>query len=75
MSVDSRKLAMALVDAEERTIEKVNGNMSERARAMLDEEVSLLSNPKPAEIEQAREEILNVFREMNKRGELEFEEN
>jgi flagellar motor switch protein FliG len=75
MSVDSRKLALALVDASELMVERINGNMSERAQAMLEEEVSLLSKPKPAEIEQAREEILNVFREMNKRGDLEFEEN
>ncbi len=74
MSVDSRKLALALVDADEQTLEKINNNMSERARTMLEEEVSLLSKPKANEIEPAREEILNVLREMNKRGELEFEE-
>jgi flagellar motor switch protein FliG len=74
MSVDSRKLALALVDADEQTLEKINNNMSERARAMLEEEVSLLSKPKASEIEPAREEILNVLREMNTRGELEFEE-
>jgi flagellar motor switch protein FliG len=75
MSVDSRKLAMALVDAEELTLERINNNMSERAQAMLEEEVSLLSDPKAAEIEEARENMLKVLREMNKRGELEFEEN
>lgn len=75
LSVDSRKLAMALVGATPLTMSRINGNMSERAQAMLEEEASLLSNPKPAEIEQAQEEILNVLREMNKRGELEFEEN
>ena len=74
MSVDARKLALALVEADEQTIARVNGNISERAKAMLDEEISLLSKPKPAEVEQAREEILNTLREMNNRGELEFEE-
>ncbi len=74
MSVDTRKLAMALVDADEQTVERVHNNISERARAMLDEEVSLLSTPKGREVEQAREEILNVLREMNTRGELQFQE-
>jgi len=74
MSVDTRKLALALVDADERTVARVQGNISERAKAMLDEEVSLLSTPKGSEVDQAREEILNVLREMNTRGELQFEE-
>jgi len=74
MSVDTRKLALALVEADEQTTERVQGNISERAKAMLDEEASLLSNPKDTEVQQAREEILNVLREMNNRGELQFEE-
>jgi len=74
MSVDTRKLAMALVEADEQTVERVQGNISERAKAMLEEESSLLSNPKDTEVQQAREEILNVLREMNTRGELQFEE-
>ena len=74
MSVDTRKLAMALVEADEQTTGRVHGNISERARAMLEEEASLLSNPKDTEVQQAREEILNVLREMNNRGELQFEE-
>ena len=74
MSVDTRKLAMALVGADERIVERVQGNISERARAMLEEEASLLSDPKEAEVQQAREEILNVLREMNTRGELQFQE-
>ena len=74
MSVDTRQLALALVDADRRIVERINNNMSERAQGMLEEEASLLSNPKESEIEPARDQILKVLREMNKRGELEFEE-
>ena len=75
MSIDAGKLALALVEAEQRTIDRVKSNISERAGTMLDEEASLLSNPKNADIQQAREEILSTLREMNSRGELQFEEN
>ena len=74
MSVEAHQLALALVDADERMVERVQSNISERAGTMLDEEASLLSSPKASEVEQAREEILNVLREMNSRGELQFEE-
>jgi flagellar motor switch protein FliG len=73
-SVDSRKLALALVDAAERTTERIRGNISERAKAMLEEETSLLSSPKPDDITEAREAILRSLREMNTNGELQFEE-
>ncbi len=73
-SVDSRKLALALVGAEEKVAEKIRENISERAKAMLDEEASLLSSPKEDDIRQAREDVLAPLCEMNSRGELEFEE-
>ncbi|MCE5279981.1 MAG: FliG C-terminal domain-containing protein [Planctomycetaceae bacterium] len=73
-SVDSRKLALALVGADEPTKAKVRANISERAAAMLDEESSLLSSPKPADVEQSRELILAALRKINDSGELTFEE-
>jgi flagellar motor switch protein FliG len=72
-NVDSRKLALALVDADETTVAKIRSNMSERASAMLDEEASLLSTPKPKTIAEAREAILDALRELNAKGELAFE--
>ncbi|MFP4107325.1 MAG: FliG C-terminal domain-containing protein, partial [Phycisphaerae bacterium] len=72
--VDSRKLALALWEGDEDVVERLRGNMSERASAMLDEETSLLSNPKDEEIEEAREVILDSLRDLNKRGDLEFVE-
>ncbi|HET6427271.1 MAG TPA: FliG C-terminal domain-containing protein [Phycisphaerae bacterium] len=73
-NIDSRKLALALVDADEVTVAKIRSNMSERATAMLDEETSLLSAPKPNEIAEVREAILEALRELNSKGELTFEE-
>jgi len=73
-SSDSRKLALALVDADERTAEKIRNNISERAKAMLEEETSLLSSPKKEDVAQAREDILSALRDLASRGELQFEE-
>jgi flagellar motor switch protein FliG len=72
--VDARDLALALVDADEAVVNKIRANISERAVALLDEEASLLSSPKPDEVEQCRESILKGLRELNARGDLAFEE-
>jgi len=72
--MDSRQLALAIVDADEAVVRKIRANISERAAAMLDEEISLQSSPKAEEIETAREEILRLLREVNARGELTFED-
>lgn len=72
--VNSKKLALALVGADEAIIGKIRQNISERASAMLDEEAALLSSPKQEEIDEGREEILKALREQNKKGELTFEE-
>lgn len=71
---DSRQLALALVEAESAIDEKIRANISERAKAMLDEETQLLNKPKREEIDQARESILGALRELNTTGELQFEE-
>ena len=73
-NVDSRKMALALVDADEGTVAKIRSNMSERASALLDEEASLLASPKPKEIGEARETMLEALRELNSKGELAFED-
>jgi len=72
-NVDARKLALALYEADESVSEKIRRNISERANAMLSEEQSLLSKPKREDIEEARQSILKILREMNAKGELEFE--
>ncbi len=71
---DAKKLALALVKADETIIEKIKSNISERAAATLDEETSLMSAPKKQDIEDARNEIVQALREMNEKGELAFME-
>ena len=71
--LDSRKMALALTDAAEAINAKFRANISERAGAMLDEELSLLSSPSTEDIQQARETVLEVLRAMNAKGELNFE--
>ncbi len=73
-AMDTKKLALAMVKVDPAIAAKISGNISERANTMLEEEASLLSAPKDEEIEQARETILNALREMNAKGELEFDE-
>lgn len=73
-SADARELALALCDADEEIVQKIHGNCSERMSALIEEESSLLSSPKPEEIHAAREQILEALREMNATGDLTFEE-
>lgn len=73
-TIDTRKLALALVETDEAVKQKLRANMSERASAMLDEETSLLSKPKHDDVLASREVILNALRELNNKGDLAFEE-
>ena len=68
--VDTKKLALALVKADYTLVQKIASNISERAAAALDEEVSCLSAPKKKDVEEAREEIVQVLREMNERDQV-----
>ena len=70
--IDSKKLALALQKADDAIVEKIKSNISERAAATLDEEASLMSAPSKKDVEEAREEIVQVLREMNEKGELAF---
>ena len=70
--IDSQKLALALINADETVSQKIKNNISERAAASIEEETSLMSSPRKADIQQAREEVISVLREMNQKGELNF---
>ena len=62
------------IGADETIAAKIKSNISERAAATIEEETSLISAPKKADIEEAREEVVNVLRDMNEKGELNFVE-
>ena len=70
--LDAKQLALALFNADEVVIEKIKSNISERAKATLDEEASLMSAPKEEEIEEARGQIIASLRELDAKGELTF---
>ena len=70
--IDSKKLALALVKADEIIIKKIRSNISERAAAAIDEETSLMSAPKKDDIEQSRNEVVKTLAEMNEKGQLNF---
>jgi flagellar motor switch protein FliG len=71
---NERQLALALHGAPEEIDRKITSNISERATAMVREEISLMSSPKKEDIQQARDKIIAALRELNNKGELTFVE-
>ena len=69
-TVDSQKLAVALYGADEEIAQKIRSNISERVRAVLDEEISLMQEPLEKEVLDAREEVVSPLREANEEGKL-----
>ncbi len=70
--IDEQNLALALHEVPDEIGEKIRSNISERARTLVDEEISLMSAPKKESITQAREKIVSVLREANREGNLTF---
>jgi len=69
-SVEPARLAVALYGANETIIEKIRSNISERAVATLDEEISLMQDPLEKEVLDAREEVVVPLRDANEQGTL-----
>ena len=69
-NVEPGKLAVALYGANDVIIEKIRSNISERAVASLDEEISLMQDPIEKEVLEAREEVVNPLRDANEQGTL-----
>jgi flagellar motor switch protein FliG len=70
--IDIKKLALALVKADNKLVQKIKSNISEPIAVVLNEQALLVSAYQKEDIEQAREEIVQVLREMNEKGELAF---
>ncbi|MHC4912183.1 MAG: FliG C-terminal domain-containing protein [Planctomycetota bacterium] len=68
--IDAKKLAVALYGASEEIVQKIRSNISERAAATVDEEMSLMQDPLEKEILDAREEVVKPLREANEAGTL-----
>jgi flagellar motor switch protein FliG len=69
-TVDAGKLAVALHGADEDIVQKIRSNISERALATLDEEISLMQEPLEKEVLDAREEVVKPLRDANEEGKL-----
>jgi flagellar motor switch protein FliG len=70
--IDSQKLTLALVRADETISEKIRSNISERAAATIEEETLLMSASGKDDVAQARREIVNALRKINEKGKLHF---
>ena len=68
--IDGSKLAVALHEADATIVEKIKSNISERATASVDEEISLMQEPTEEEIIEAREAIVEPLRVANEEGKL-----
>jgi flagellar motor switch protein FliG len=72
--IDERQLALVLHEAPEEIVLKIKSSISERAAAKVEEEKSLMAAPKKDDVRLAQDKILTALRELNKKGELSFEE-
>jgi len=70
--VESKVLAVALHGADEEIAAKIRSNISERAAASVEEEASLMQEPLPKEILEAREKVVGPLREANEQDKLRF---
>jgi len=69
-TAEPSKLALALFEADGEIVNKIRSNISERAKAMIDEETSLMQEPLEEEVLDAREEIVKPLRDANEEGTL-----
>ena len=70
--IDVKKLALALVKADNKLVHKIKSNISGPMAAVLNDQALLVSAYEREDIEQAREEIVQVLRDMNDKSELAF---
>ena len=71
-NVEPTVLAKALHGAEPEVRDKILANISERMKEMIEEESSLMGEPRKKDVIAAREQVANPLREANEAGELLF---
>lgn len=74
-NVESSQWAMALKGASEELKEKILGNMSQRARDLLQEEIEYLGPVKLSAVELVQQQIVDVIRRLEDMGELDLHAN
>jgi len=72
--IDAGKLALALTGAGERIVQKIKACLCESASGSLEKELLHTSGCKGQDVEEARDHVVHVLRELNAQGELSFVE-
>ncbi len=68
--VDKKDLALAMKVAEEKMKDKIFSNMSERAQALLKEEIQFLGPVRLSEVEAAQTRIVEIVKQLQEREEI-----
>ncbi len=68
--VDKKDLAMALKVADDKLRDKIFGNMSERARELLQEELQFMGPVRLKEVETAQTRIVEIVKQLEDSGEI-----
>ncbi len=68
--IDNSKLTLALKSATDELKEKIMSSMSERAAAMLKDDLEAMSPQKVSEVERAQKDIVAVIQRLEKEGKL-----
>lgn len=71
--IDSKDLALALKGATEEVKDKIFRNMSERARGMIQEEMSFMGPQRLRNVEEAQQKIVGAIRTLEESGEIVIE--
>ena len=69
-NVDKKDLALALKAAEESVKEKILKNMSERASALLREDLDVMGPVRLKEVEESQRKIIEVVKQLEEEGEI-----
>jgi len=68
--IDQKDLALALKSANEDVSEKILGNLSERARQMIEEEMEYMGPVRLRQVEEAQQRIVQVIRKLEDTGDI-----
>ncbi len=71
--VENSELALALKTASEGLKEKIFGNMSERAAAMVKEDMQYMGPVKVSDVEASQQRIVDIVRRLEEAGEVVIE--
>ena len=72
-NIENQSLVLALKGADEEMREKFLGNVSQRVKASLEEDLEMMGPVRLSEVESAQQAIANTAREMSERGEIQVE--